>query len=499
MKYLASAEEMQKIDIFTINEVGIPALVLMERAALTVTEELIKRFDVKADILVVVESGNNGGDGLAVARLLIAMGYHVDIYHIAQIPRESESFTRQKTILHNMGIDILNKMPEKKYDAVVDAVFGVGLSRPVVGMHQQVIEQINHMECFTLAIDVPSGLNATTGQIEGICIKADLTVTFGLCKSGMMLYPGHQFCGEILIKDIGFPKKVIEQISPVVYTYESADLSKLPARKADSNKGTYGRIAVIAGSSQMSGAASLSAEAAYRMGSGLVKVYTHENNRTILGCNLPEAILMTYSDTESAIRCVEDAILWGDVILAGPGIGMEDVSHVIIQHLLQTCMKPMILDADGLNIIAEDLELLQNHKAQVIITPHLKEMSRLTGETVEEVKQNPDKTCMRFANIYDIVCVLKDARTMVSDGTDRLYINTSGNNGMSTAGSGDVLAGMIAGLSGLGMKGAEAARMGVYLHGLAGDHAATVKGQYSMLARDILDGIGHILGGDCFE
>lgn len=493
MKYLATSEEMQKIDALTINEIGIPGLVLMERAALAVTEELVKGFGA-GNILVVVEGGNNGGDGLAVARMLISKGYQVDIYHIEALSKESDSFTIQKTILQNMGINFLNEISDKKYDVVIDAIFGVGLSRPVTGIHQQVIEQINRMECFKLAVDVPSGLNATTGQIEGICVRASQTVTFGLYKYGMMLYPGHDYCGEIIVRDIGLPQQVIEQVAPVHFMYDESDVERLPKRKNDSNKGTYGRVAVIAGSRQMSGAATLAAESAYRIGSGLVKVYTHENNRKIIGCNLPEALMMTYSDVESAIRCVEDVVSWGDAVLAGPGIGTDDIAKQMIYHLLHTCEKPIILDADGLNIVSENMELLQSCKAPVIITPHMKEMSRLTGEGVDDIKVSADEVCMCVARTYGVVCVLKDARTRVSDGSDQLFLNTAGNNGMSTAGSGDVLAGIIAGLCGQKMNEAEAAKLGVYLHGLAGDFAATERGQQGMIARDIADAIKHFGG-----
>lgn len=499
MEYLASADEMQKIDEVTIKEIGIPGPVLMERAAMAVAETIMQRFDREADILVVAESGNNGGDGLAIARMLILKGYSVDVCHIAAIRSESESFTLQKQILSRLGIPVLSDIPDRAYDLVVDAIFGVGLTRTVAGVHRQMIERLNAMKTCRLAVDIPSGLNAATGQAEGICVCADITVTFGLCKRGMVLYPGRQFCGEIILKDIGFPNSVIERIAPSVYTYRKEDLARIPARAEDSNKGTYGRVAVIAGSADMSGAAYLAAGAAYRMGCGLVKVYTHENNRTVIGCHLPEALLMTYQDEKTAFRCVEDAVRWGTVILAGPGIGTEDIAGRMIEQLLRICDIPLVIDADGLNVLMGHTELLSSAGCPVIVTPHLKEMSRLTGKTVEAIKEKPDAVCSEFAEKHGVVCVLKDARTWVCDGTDRRFVNTSGNNGMSTAGSGDVLAGMLAGLCGLHMDAAAAARLGVYLHGLAGDYAAKKLGTYSMLAGDILEEISQVLGGNRSE
>jgi NAD(P)H-hydrate epimerase len=304
MRYIASAQEMQEIDNTTINKTGIPGLVLMERAALAVVEEITKRYKNDASCLVVVESGNNGGDGLAVARILLEKGYNVDIYHINQVKKETDSFTVQKNILHNMGVDIMTAenssicstdilFNNKNYDIIVDAVFGVGLKRNIEGIHKLIIEKLNSMAGYKVAIDVPSGVNATTGKIMGTCIRTDLTVTMGLTKAGLVLYPGQDMAGEVIVKDIGFPKSVVQNVSPAAFTYDEADLSRIPARRNDSNKGTYGRIAIIAGSSSMSGAATLSVKAAYRMGAGLVKIYTHENNRQIIGCTVPEAIMMT--------------------------------------------------------------------------------------------------------------------------------------------------------------------------------------------------------------
>jgi NAD(P)H-hydrate epimerase len=477
--------------------------------------------------------------------MLLEKGYSVDIYHINQVKKETDSFTVQKNILHNMGVDFLtteendihfmDSIFNKKYNVIVDAIFGVGLKRDVSGIHKQVIENINNMTGYKVAIDVPSGVNATTGKVMGTCFRADLTVTMGLTKTGLVLYPGCDMAGEIVVKDIGFPKSVVQNVSPVAFTYDELDLSRLPARRNDSNKGTYGRIAIIAGSSSMSGAATLAVRAAYRMGAGLVKLYTHENNRQIIGSTVPEAVMMNYKDSLSTAACVEDAVKWGDAILIGSGIGMgEEASHMV-SYVLKNSTKPVVIDADALNIIARDNgngtvsagadmvipQILADATCPVVLTPHVKEMSRLTGQTVECIKNDIIHSCIEYTeklnnektsaeyteklnnketdckeccnNIQNKICVLKDARTIVSNGSREVYINTSGNNGMSTAGAGDVLAGIIVSLIGMGMEPFEAAKLGTYIHGLAGDKAAEAKGVYSMLASDIISEVSETL------
>ncbi len=492
MRYLANANEMQKIDSFTINEIGIPELVLMERAAFAVTDEIEKYIRKKlkkgtdAEILIVVEKGNNGGDGLAVARQLMSYGYRPDVFCIDKVSRATDSFTRQKEILSNLGAEVLTEFPEKDYDVVVDAIFGTGLKRDIEGGHKKVIEKINDMDSYVIAVDIPSGVNAGTGEIMGVSINADLTVTFGLQKMGQVLYPGCDACGKCVIYDIGFPEQAVNEISPETFTFEKSDLKLLPERKPDSNKGTYGKIAIIAGSKEISGAACLAALAAYEAGAGMVKVYTHKENRTILGSFLPEALIMTYENKSEALLCMDNAVSWGDVILIGPGMGTDEIAVEMVGAVLRDTDKPVVLDADGLNIIAENKNILKNRKCKnMVITPHIKEMSRLTGKTIKEIKAEPLKCAMEFAEEYGLVCVLKDARTFVCAAGEKTYVNMSGNDGMASAGSGDVLSGIIAALIGMGKEKADAARLGVYVHGLAGDMAAKEYGRYGMTARDI--------------
>ena len=512
MKFLATGNEMQEIDRTAIDQIGIPGIVLMERAAMAVAGEIENRFPIDqrsgqcvetmADIkvLIIVEKGNNGGDGLAVARILSEKGYQTDVYCIGQIRKATESFAVQQNILEQLGIKLLDEYPDQKYDIIVDAIFGVGLKRDIRGIHQKIIEKINDTPAYVVSIDIPSGVSATTGQVMNVAVKADLTVTMGLMKVGMVLYPGCACCGEIRVKDIGFPGKAVDIVMPEIYTYEEKDLMRLPKRAEDGNKGTFGKVAVIAGSQEISGAACLAASAAYRVGSGMVKVYTHKDNRVIVGGYLPEALMKTYQDEKTAALCAEDACAWADVILIGPGIGTGKEAECMLKTVLEDFKGTIVVDADGLNLLSAHKDLLtageisrQTGNISLVITPHIKEMSRLTGKTVAELKEAPVRECRTFAEAETLVCVLKDARTCVSAGGVHTYMNTSGNDGMATAGSGDVLAGMIAGLSAGGISPAEAARLGVYIHGLAGDRAKKRYGKAAVTAGSLIDEIGPVM------
>ena len=445
MRYVASREEMQNIDAYSINNVGIPGIVLMEKAALALEEVFLERIPTDSRVLIVTEKGNNGGDGLALGRLLLEEGYTVDFYEIGVIPHDSDSHQIQKHILEQMEADFLMKFPDEEYDVIVDAIFGVGL----------------------------------------------ITVTFGLPKVGLLLYPGADVSGEVIVKEIGFPNKAVEEIAPQMVSFTTDDLELLPERKAWTNKGSYGKVLLIAGSKNMAGAALLSGTAAYKSGSGLVRIFSCEENRVILQEKLPEAILTTYDSEEKAWELLPESLSWASVIGIGPGIGQSAFASKLVKQVLTLGKAPLVIDADGLNNLAallqEDTELRQlfhEYEGGMILTPHLKEMSRLTGEEIAEIRSNLPKAAASTADKGHVI-VLKDARTIVSDGSVPSYINMSGNNGMATGGSGDVLTGIICGFLAGGLDILTAARLGVYCHGLAGDAAAKEKGYYSVLAGDL--------------
>lgn len=493
MKYLVNGSEMKRCDEAIIEKLGIPSMVLMERAALSVLEVLEGgEFDLKR-ILIVCGAGNNGGDGFAVARLLFLKGYDVDAAFVGDENRLTGDAKRQMDILKNFGKDIQYEIPNREYTLVVDALFGIGLNSEIKGRFEEAVEKINSLDARVLSVDIPSGISADTGQILGTAVKADVTVTFAYKKLGLVLYPGAFFAGRIAVKDIGITDLGFEGSYPKVYTYDETDLKKIPDRNPYSNKGTYGKILIIAGSCNMSGAAYLAAKAAYRTGAGLVRVYTPTENREILQTMLPEAVLTTYDRFHIDVSAFKELLGWADVIGIGPGIGKGMEAKTILNILLGTARVPVIIDADGINIIAEHLELLKDHKQEIILTPHLGEMSRLLKKDIKGIAENLLAEADKFAREHKVTCVLKDARTVVADGAGAVYMNQTGNSGMATGGSGDVLTGIIIGLLSQNTSLVEAATLGVFIHGLAGDIAAKKKGQYSMMAHDIIDSLADIV------
>ncbi len=501
MQRIATREEMQQIDSFSIEQCKIPGIVLMEKAAMAMEEEIISRFPVTTKILIVTEKGNNGGDGLALARLLLHRGYLVDVYEIGEIDHATASYETQRRILESLDVRICRKWPYKHYDVIVDAIFGVGLKRAVMGEHAKAILRMNDMTGFKIALDIPSGVDASTGNVLGTGFRADLTITVGLNKVGLLLYPGAEYAGEIVVKDIGFPQKAVEEIGTGAVSYTKEDLSRLTQRKAWSNKGTYGRVLLIAGSYNMAGAAYLSGLAAYRAGAGLVRIFTCEENRQILQTKLPDAILTTYTGEKDAIRKLEEAVTWANVIGFGPGLGTDHTGEAMFEQVLRQAKVPLILDADGLNILAklqneregnekaeEICNLFACYQAGVVMTPHMKEMERLSKIPVKTLIEDRIARAKEQAGEKHIL-VLKDARTIVTDGVRETYINTSGNHGMAVGGSGDVLTGIIAAFA-VQNDLLEAARLGVYCHGLAGDAAVKKAGYHGLMASDIAN---HIL------
>lgn len=492
MEYLLNAQQMKDCDKDTIERIGIPSLVLMERAALSVMEEMhAAQFDLSS-VLVVCGSGNNGGDGFAVARLLDEQGVRVTAAFVGRELSMTPETALQKKICENCGIKISSNYREREYTTIVDAVFGIGLTREIEGEYAELIDWINLQTAQVVAVDIPSGICADTGKIMGTAVQADLTVTFAYRKIGQMLYPGAAYCGKVVRRDIGITADSLRGGKMSVFTYEPEDLQKIAHRNAYSNKGTYGKVLLIAGSRGMSGAACLAAKAAYRSGSGLVRVFTPECNRAIVQMQLPEAIVTSYDPDIFPEQALREALEWSDVAGIGPGLGKSQVSGEILEYVLQMYGKRLVIDADGLNLLSESMELLDETEADVILTPHIGEMMRLTGNRIEEILEDLIMCGARFAREYRVTCVLKDARTVVSDGK-RTYLNASGNSGMAVGGSGDVLTGIICGLLAQRMQPFAAASLGVYLHGLAGDLASEKHSAYGMIAGDITEQIGQVL------
>ena len=537
MRYVLDAASMNNVDSYSINTLGIPSVVLMERAALSVTEAIESKVkgNIHTDIICVCGRGNNGADGLAVARQLYLKGYNVDVY-IINSHASTKEFDIQLNIIKNLGIECINSPDFSKYGVIVDALFGNGLSRELAGEARIVVDTIN--KCSTsvrsqytqnsdnngnrlvVAVDIPSGISASTGVVMGSAVNADITVTFGFEKIGHILYPAASYCGKIIRKDIGFAQ--YPDMTRDIFTYDYSDISDmLPLRKPDGNKGTFGKALVIAGSRLYGGAAVLSSRAAARIGAGLVRTLTHISNRTAVITGNMECIVDTYDTDEecgdfvkNTETLVDKCICWADVVCIGPGLSMEESAVKLVRSVSAKKNIKKLYDADALNIIAQykieldgsnddvDYEAGGNSgnasykddmsDKNVVVTPHIGEMSRLTGLDIAVIKNNPIDTARTYSREHNCVCVLKDARTIVSDG-ERVYINMSGNDGMATGGSGDVLSGIITGLMAQGLTTFEASALGVYIHGCAGDEAALSNGKYSMVAGDIIDNIKNVL------
>lgn len=496
MKYSLDAAMSKEVDRYTINEMGVPSLVLMERAALAVaskTAEIAAGFGRQVRICAVCGCGNNGADGAAAARILTWQGLSVDIMAVGGIAKGSPEFAAQMKIAANSGMRLCNISSLSEYDIVIDAVFGTGLSREVKGEYACVINAINSCQCAVVSVDMPSGISADTGNVLGAAVRADATVTFGYNKNGLLLYPGRKFAGEITVADIGFCPEAIRNLNPAMY-FTVEDLTGIPVRDAMANKGSYGRTLVVAGSETMSGAAYLAAAAAYRSGAGLVEVFTHEANCSVIRTLLPEAIVTGY-DEKNAAEMLESLLERVDTVILGPGLSVCDTAVGIVGKILSEAVQPLIIDADALNIISSDINMLKSCRSTVIITPHIGEMVRLTGKTKNKILEDTVGAAASFAQEYNVVCVLKNATTVVAepDGRKRVYINNSGCAAMAKGGSGDVLTGVIAGMLALRIEPFSAAAMGAYVHGLAGEAAALDCGGHGAVASDILGRLGKIM------
>ncbi len=479
--------KMQKADEYTQNELGISQGVLMERAALASYYVLKDIMPLEsAGILIICGPGNNGGDGIALARILAERDILPDVLLMGD--KMSDGLKMQTDILKKTypEIEIMNTIPGNGYDVVVDAVFGVSLNRDISGIYEEAVKYINALHdigAFVMSLDLPTGVDASTGAVMNIAVKADRTVAFGAFKVGHLLFPGAMYSGEVTLKDIGIPSKVIENEADIHIFHD--DEITLPKRMAYTNKSSYGKVLVIAGSKGMAGAAILCAESVLRSGSGMVRIYTEESNRQIIQTALKEAIVSTYEDSFDKTE-LEKAIKWCDAIAIGPGLSRSDLAKEILLYTIEYSDVPMVIDADALNILSSDVDVLKRAKADVIITPHLGEMERLTGISVPEISKYLISVARDFSNSYGVITVLKDARTITTSPKGDVIVNINGNNGMATAGSGDVLTGIIASIRGRGTDSFRSAAIGCAIHGRAGDLARDAMGADHMIAGDII-------------
>jgi len=506
MEYVLTSAEMKASDTAAIEEYGIGALVLMERAALQTVSVILDRYGTDIYVGVMAGSGNNGGDGIAVARILREQGIRAEINMIGEQSKLSPEAAAQLETARKLNIPIHYGVEHTLYDVIVDAIFGIGITRNVEGKYRKAVEAVNASRAKVVAVDIPSGVHTDDGSIMGCAVKADITVTFAYRKLGLMLYPGASCAGEVVCAPIGVPGAVTanKRSGVVTFTDWKKDLH-FPARSRSGNKGTFGKVLLVAGSRNMGGACYLSALSAFRTGAGMVRIFTAAQNREGLLKKLPEAIVDTYDDNaDPGITPEESAALlsgleWADIVAVGPGISMSAKAKAILETLLSQCCQPMVVDADALNLLSQDEALLRlfaygsrRSDSDVIFTPHLGEFARLMQCPVSEIRRDMIASCKAFTRKYDVALVCKDARTLVARRGKLTYLNSSGNDGMATAGSGDVLTGIIAGLLAQGYSGFEAAVMGTYAHGLAGDFARHKTSAYYIMAQDIIKALGDI-------
>ncbi|MCM1058164.1 MAG: NAD(P)H-hydrate dehydratase [Firmicutes bacterium] len=490
MKYLVTAEEMRRADSFTIQEIGIPAMVLMERAALAAFEaaegHCRKHPEAGKTALVMAGVGNNGGDGLALARMLSEAGFDTEVWVVGQKLKASEQWRQQRKILDRYSVIFCSKPRRSEYTILIDALFGVGLSRELSGVYGDAVEKFNGLRGWKLALDMPSGVDSDTGRILGrMSVRADETVTFGFCKRGLILYPGALAAGKVTTADIGIPESAFDGDLPELFALDESPEELMPKRCPWGNKGTFGKVLLAAGSPGMAGAAVLAAKAAYRAGAGMVKVMTPAENREILQISVPEALVGTKEELSSCFG-------WADVIAIGPGLGKSAEARRMLEKVISDSSLPLLIDGDGLNLLAEDPAVRGSLAKQgaggrsIVLTPHVGELARLVGKEIPEVQENVAAWGRDLAMELQAVVAAKDARTFICKDGGPVCVNVSGNSGLATAGSGDVLAGGIAGLMAQGMEAYRAACVGVYLHGLAGDRAAAERGEYACMAGDLV-------------
>lgn len=511
-EYLVSAKEMKQLDDNTINKTGIPSLVLMERASLAVAECVMNylKGNKSERILVVSGNGNNGADGICAGRILAEYGYAVDICLLKSAREYTQELQVQKKIADTYGISFLQKDVDfARYKIVVDAIFGVGLNRDVEGTAADMIVRINASDAYVISVDIPSGINSLTGEVCAVAVKADETVTFGFYKCGQIFYPGREYCGKITKACIGIDETSFYNDSPSMFTYLGNLDDKLDLeRNAAGNKGTFGKVLVIAGRDSTAGAALLCATSAFRSGCGMVTVFTEEGNKDAFLTKLPEAMVETYTDN------IEDAILfakldkwldWADVCVIGCGLSQDETAYKLLSHVVVAYNKPVVADADALHLFAgnETLKEIVYKRSKnggmvpVIITPHPGELATLAHCSIKDVKENRIAVAEEVCKEYGVILAAKDADTLcMADGKD-IYLNSSGNNGMSTAGSGDVLAGLIGSLVAQAIRKNkdiyEAVCHAVYIHGLAGDYQAKRNGKTFMVASDIIEAYKYIM------
>lgn len=494
---------MRNLDAATINDFGVPSLELMENAGRLTVEAMVDRYADLAGrtVSVFVGPGNNGGDGLVIARYLHQIGAVVELFLLVgpeKIQGDAAiNLARVQDMpirLHRLSGTADLKKAEKIFNrswAMVDALLGTGLTRPVSGHFAATIDRINRFSGPVVAVDMPSGLHTDSGQPLGACVQADMTVTFGLAKVGQYLAPGNKLVGSLVVVDIGIPEKAVQQADIRLELLNSRQIGEwLPQRPANAHKGTMGHLLVVAGSTGKTGAAILSALGGLRAGTGLVTMAVPSDLNPIFEVALWEAMTIPLAGSARGFlsnrdyAAIHEALATRQAVVLGPGLGLHMETAALVVRLYREAPIPMVVDADAINLLAREGADFKDTAAARILTPHPGEMSRLVGMDSRSIQTNRSATAAEFASRHQQILVLKGAGTVIAGPDGRSMLNTTGNAGMAAGGMGDVLAGLIGGLLAQGVSPWRAACLGVYLHGLAGDHLMSA-GQTVYLASEL--------------
>jgi len=495
---VATVKEMKDLDRRATAEFAISEDLLMENAGQAVYFVMLQEFGIKdRKFAVLCGSGNNGGDGLVVARKIHSNGGEAKVFLLDDETKFRGAARRNFEIISKMPIDIArvhsvdSVMSEiLDSDGIVDAIFGTGLVREVSGIYKEAIQLINESQRTVFSVDIPSGISGDTGEVMGMAVMADHTVTLGLPKLGNMLYPGHEHCGKLYVSHISFPPDLHNCHAIKVAINDPVEL---PERARDSHKGSYGKALFIAGSSSYLGAPYFSALSFLKAGGGVSYLATPRSISPFLASKGSEVVFLPQKETSSGSIALEneDALLefsrTVDMVVLGPGLSLARETQELVRALTPKIDKPLLIDGDGITAVAEDLGRIRERNAPTILTPHPGEMSRLIQMGVSAIHKNKIDVLQRAARESDAMIVLKGAHSLIGCPEESVFINVSGNPGMATAGSGDVLTGTIAAMYGLGLRLEDAVRMGVFIHGFSGDIAAVDKGEDGMTAQDILD------------
>ncbi|HLF14021.1 MAG TPA: NAD(P)H-hydrate dehydratase [Bacteroidota bacterium] len=517
MDIVVTSAGMQACDRYAMDRLGVPSSLLMENAGRNVAESVAERLSATGcnDVTILCGKGNNGGDGFVAARHLLARGVNVRVVVIGRpsvlkgVPLKNFTLLRRLKKEPGTGerLEIVvdpsgRKLASKTAPAViVDALFGTGFHGKLSGGGRKAVEWINRQKAPTISVDVPSGLDADNGAIGNICVKAEITVTMGLLKAGLLIGRGPAVCGRIVRAGLGTPPSPRPGKDGQMFLIGDEDArDALPRRPFDAHKHSVGKILVLAGSVGFTGAAALTALSALKSGAGAVILATPASVYPILARKLTEVMVKPVNDTtegafcEASMESLEKEIEWADIIIAGPGIGVSTETGIFIKKLLKTTGKRFLLDADGLTHIARNNGILGNlRKNRCILTPHTGEFSRLTGVKAAEIENNRVELPRKFAQNLKITLILKGAPTVTADSGGRVFINPTGNRGMATAGMGDVLAGVVGALWAESGDEVAAAYAGAYLHGQAGNRIADRIGYRSVTAGDVLNEMPHVL------